>query len=291
MTDISRHVVEIPAGSIEIHEVGTGAPLLFLHGALVGWELWEPIAAPLAARGYRVIMPTLPLGAHPTAMRRDTDLTPPGLARIVVDLINALDLAPATVVSNDTCTAITQLVLTQHPGAIGRAVLTSGDCFRWFFPPMFRPLQALGYAPPLMKQIAKASRRPALRRTPLAFGWLTRAGIPDDVAHSWTESLISDKEVRRDAASVLRGVNTRHTMAAAKALPAVDVPVMLVWGEDDRAFPMKLAHRLAALIPDCRVESVPDAACFVSLDKPAKVVDVIADFIPTTSESRLPSGR
>jgi pimeloyl-ACP methyl ester carboxylesterase len=209
-----------------------------------------------------------------------TDLTPPGLARIVVDLIGALGLDRPTVVSNDTCTAITQIVLTAHPRVVGRAVLTSGDCFRWFFPPMFRPLQGPGYAPAMLKLVGKLTRRPSARRSPMGFGLLTRTGIPDDVALDWTESLIHDRAVRRDAAAVLRGVNTKHTMAAARALPEVDVPVMLVWGRIDRAFPIKLAHRLARLIPDCRLETVPDAAPFVSLDVPEVVAALIEDFVP-----------
>jgi pimeloyl-ACP methyl ester carboxylesterase len=282
MTDITVRTVAIPAGQIEVHEVGTGAPLLFLHGALVGWQLWEPLARPLADRGYRVIMPTLPLGAHPTALKAGTDLKPPGLAQIVVDLIAALDLDRPTVVSNDTFTAITQIVLTQHPGVIGRAVLTSGDCFRYFFPPMFKPVQALGYAPPLLKGIGKLTRTSA-RHSPLGFGWLCDSGIPDDIAIDWTESLINDRDVRRDAAAVLRGISAKHTLAAAKLLPEVDVPVMLVWGEIDRAFPIKLAHRLAQLIPDCRLETVPDASTFVSRDAPAALVALIEDFVPVNA--------
>jgi pimeloyl-ACP methyl ester carboxylesterase len=280
MSEITVRTVEIPAGQIEIHEMGVGAPLLFVHGALAGWQLWEPVAASLAARGYRVIMPTLPLGAHRTAMAKGTDLTPPGLARIVVDLVHSLDLDRPTVVSNDTGTAIAQLVLTAHPGVIGRVVLTSGDCFRWFFPPMFRPVQGLGFVPPMLKVVAKLMRRTSLRRSPLAFGWLCRSGIPDDVARDWTETLISDRGVRRDTAAVLRGINTKHTMAAARALPEVDVPVMLVWGELDRAFPIRLARRLAGLIPDCRLETVPGAATFVSMDAPEALAALIESFVP-----------
>jgi pimeloyl-ACP methyl ester carboxylesterase len=92
--------------------------------------------------------------------------------------------------------------------------------------------------------------------------------------------MIKDGLVRRDVAAVLRGINTKHTMAAAKALPGVDVPVMLVWGEDDRAFPVKLAKRLAALIPDCRLETVSGSATFVSLDAPEALVALIEDFVP-----------
>lgn len=280
MPELTVRSVEVPAGRIEIHEIGVGAPLLFLHGALAGWQSWEPVAASLAARGYRVVMPTLPMGAHKTPMRAHADLTPPGLAQIVVDLIGALDLERPTLVSTDTGTAISQIVLTKHPGVAGGAVLTSGDCFRYFFPPRFRHLQALGYAPPMLKVVGKATRDEGTRRSPLGFGLLTHRGVSDEVAIDWTESLITDKGIRRDAAAVLRGISTKHTMAAAKALPAVDVPVMLVWGEDDKAFPMKLARRLAALIPGCRLETVPGSRTFVSLDAPEVLTDLIANFVP-----------
>jgi pimeloyl-ACP methyl ester carboxylesterase len=283
-SEMTVRTVEIPAGRIEIHEIGEGVPLLFLHGALAGWQVWEPVAAPLAARGYRVIMPTLPLGAHRHPMKAGTDLTPPGLAQIVVDLVLALGVDRPTLVSTDTFTAITQMVLTTHAGVAGSAVLTSGDCFRYFFPPIFRHLQALGYAPAMLKRVGKMTRHAGTRQSPLGFGLLTHRGVSDEVAIDWTESLINNREVRRDAAAVLRGIKTKHTMAAAKALPGVDVPVMLVWGEDDKAFPMKLARRLDALIPNCRLESVPGSATFVSLDAPDVLVDLIADFVPVRVE-------
>ncbi|HVY10281.1 MAG TPA: alpha/beta hydrolase [Mycobacteriales bacterium] len=285
MTQLAVRTVEIPGGTIEVHEAGSGTPLLFLHGALAGWQVWEPVVAPLAERGYRVVLPTLPLGAHRYPMAPGTDLTPPGLARIIVDLIDALGVERPTLVSTDTATALAQIVLTKHPGAAGGAVLTSGDCFRYFFPPRFRQLQGLGYAPGLLKTVGKMTRNERTRNGSMGFGLLTRAGITQAAAVDWTEPLISNKAVRRDAAAVLRGVNTRHTMAAAKALPMLDVPVMLVWAEDDKAFPMKLARRLAALIPDCRLETVPDARTFVALDAPDVLVSLIEDFVPRHAAS------
>jgi len=284
--EITVRTISIPAGEIEIHEIGTGTPLVCLHGALVSWQIWEPIARPLVARGYRVIMPSLPLGAHRSAMRADTDLTPPGLARIIVDVIGALDLPTVTTLSTDTATALTQLVLTLHPGVIDRAVMTSGDAFRYFFPPMFRPLQGLGYAPWLLPRVAGGMKHEKLRNSPLALGWITKAGVSDELAATWGEPIMRDRGVRRDTAKFLRGVSTRHTMQAAKALPQVTVPVMLVWGEIDKAFPLKLAQRLAALIPNCRVETVPDAACFVSLDNPDALVSLVADFVPAAVENQ-----
>jgi len=283
--EITVRTVSIPAGEIEIHEIGSGTPILCLHGVLVSWQIWEPFARTLAARGYRVIMPSLPMGAHPTAMQAGTDLTPPGLAQIIVDVIAALNLPTVTTVSTDTATALTQLVLTLHPGVIDRAVMTSGDCFRYFFPPMFRPLQGLGYVPWLLPRVARLLKNRKLRQSPFALGWITKTGVSNEIAETWGAPIVRDRGVRRDTAKVLRGVNTRHTMRAAKALPDVTIPVMLVWGEIDKAFPVKLAHRLAALIPNCRVETVPDAACFVALDQPDALASLVADFVPATVEA------
>jgi pimeloyl-ACP methyl ester carboxylesterase len=271
--------VETAAGRFEVRDSGAGLPIVFLHGALVAADLWDPLVEELAPRGYRCIAPTLPLGAHREPVRPGTDLTPPGVARLIVDLLGALDVVPATVVSNDTATALVQLVLADHPGAIGRAVLTSGDAFDYFFPPMFRPLQWAGRLPSSLRVIAKGARIGPVRRSPLGFGLLTAKGISDEQIRGWTEPLLRNAGVRRDAAAFLRSVDKRYTLEVVDRLGAVDVPVLLAWSEIDKAFPMAHAHRLAAAIPGARVETVADSACYSSIDNPRRLADLIDRFL------------
>ena len=45
------------------------------------------------------------------------------------------------------------------------------------------------------------------------------------------------------------------------------------------------AQSSAALIPNCRLETVPDAACFVSLDDPDALVALVEDFVPAITEA------
>jgi len=67
-------------------------------------------------------------------MRPDADLSPPGVARLIADLLAALDLREVTPVGNDTGGAICQLVATQHPERLARLVLTNCDTYRDFLP-------------------------------------------------------------------------------------------------------------------------------------------------------------
>jgi len=54
--------------TIEYQEFGprdsVHPPVFFVHGVLVNGELWRGVAEELARRGYRCIVPTLPLGSH-----------------------------------------------------------------------------------------------------------------------------------------------------------------------------------------------------------------------------------
>jgi pimeloyl-ACP methyl ester carboxylesterase len=116
--------VELPQGTIRYRESGEGDPIVFVHGVLVNGDLWRGVAPRLAAQGNRCIVPDLPLGAHELPARPDADLSPPGLAQLIVDFIGALGLERPTVVGNDTGGALTQIAAANHGERLGRVVLT-----------------------------------------------------------------------------------------------------------------------------------------------------------------------
>jgi pimeloyl-ACP methyl ester carboxylesterase len=59
----------------------------------------------------------------------------------------------------------------------------------------------------------------------------------------------------------------------------IDVPTLLVYGENDRAVPIEDARTYNRLIKNSRLEVVPDAEHFVHLDKPARVTTLIKEFL------------
>src|SRR5204863_5005166 len=137
---------------------------------LVDGRLWDDVTPRLSERA-RCIVPDLPLGSHPVAMRPDADLTPYGLARLIADLLEALHLQDVTLVANDTGGGLSQILVTRHPERVGRLVLTPCDSFENFLPPMIRPLQYVGgYVPGALVVVGQAMRSKGLAKSQLGFG-------------------------------------------------------------------------------------------------------------------------
>ena len=107
--------------------------LVLLHGLLMDASLWDGAIAELSA-DHRCVAPTLPLGAHRQAMHADADLSLPGIARLVAEFLDRLDLQDVTLVGNDTGGALVQLLMCDGAATRGRVVLASCDAFDNFPP-------------------------------------------------------------------------------------------------------------------------------------------------------------
>jgi pimeloyl-ACP methyl ester carboxylesterase len=269
--------VELSAGTLAYREVGEGRPLLFLHGLLVDGRLWRKVVPSLARNG-RCVVPDWPLGAHRRALRRDADLSPPGVAGLVAEAIERLGLDRPVLVASDTGGAIAQVLVARRPELLGGLVLTPCDAFENFLPPVFRPLQWLARVPPVLRVATRPLAARPLRRLPNAFGWLTKRPIPDDVVDSWLEPFFTDAGVRRDTTKLLRGISARHTLDAAARLPRFAGPSTVVWAAEDRVFPIAHGRRLAALLR-ARLVEVPDSYAFVSEDRPDVLVAAVRDHL------------
>lgn len=277
MTPAPLHRVDLPQGTVEYRDSGSGPILLFVHGLLVNGTLWRNVIAPLEGE-FRCIAPDLPLGSHRLPMHAGADLSPHGLARLISDFMHALELEDVTLIGNDTGGALCQLVATRHPERLARLVLTPCDAYENFLPPAFRPLQWIARVPGGVTAMVQPMRLDLLQRSPLAFGLLTKRPIKRSVREGWVRPAIGSAEIRRDVTKVLKGIAPHYTLEAAEQLAHFDRPTLLAWAPEDRFFKFSYAERLAAAIPDARLERVEDSGTFVSEDQPARVAELIAGF-------------
>jgi pimeloyl-ACP methyl ester carboxylesterase len=273
-----RRSVRLEQGEIRYREYGAGAPVVFVHGLLVNGKLWRKVV-PALAREHRCIVPDLPLGSHETPMAEGADLTPLGLARLVVDFVDALGLDRVTLVGNDTGGAICQIVAAEHPERVASLVLTNCDAFDCFPPKEFAPLVLGARVPGFLWELAQALRLDAVRRSPLAYGWLTKRPVDGALLDEWLRPLIASGEIRRDVAAVLRGISPRYTLEAAEKLRSFPRPVLIAWAPEDRFFKFAHAVRLASLLPDARLETIDDSRTFVPEDQPERLASLIGAFL------------
>jgi pimeloyl-ACP methyl ester carboxylesterase len=275
--ELGQREVRLPQGPIRYRELGTGEPILLVHGLLVNALLWEEVAEALA-RDFRVIAPDWPLGSHTVPLEDGADLTPPGLAKLIADFMEALDLRDVTLVGNDTGGALTQLVAVGHPERLARIVLTPCDAYENFPPPMFVPLMFAGRSPTAAWLIANSLRTEFAQRLPFAFGWLSKRPLDRDVARSFVRPAMTDRRIRQQVAKILGGIDKRHTLAAAERFPEFDKPVLIAWAPEDRFFKLRYAERLARDFPHARLERIEDSYTFVSIDQPDLTAELIAAF-------------
>ncbi|WP_236789670.1 alpha/beta fold hydrolase [Amycolatopsis sp. GM8] len=285
MTTPERRVT-LPQGELRYYEQGAGPPVVFVHGVLTNAKLWRKVVPGLAEAGFRCITPDWPLGSHELPMKRDADLTPVGQAELIADFLDALDLRDVTLVANDTGGALTQIMLSRRPDRVAQVVLTPSDSFEYFFPPIFKPLPTLARVPGAMLVLAALLRVPALWPLPFLFGWVAKRPLPREIVESYLWPVGRSAGVRRDLRKLLRDVHPRHTLAAAEKLRAFDRPVLLVWGSEEKLFPVDLARRLADVLPNARLVTVPDTYTFISEDQPEVLVRHILEFMARYQSDR-----
>ena len=273
--------IELSAGTVDYEDTGGSGPVIvLLHGLMMDATLWDAVIAELSA-GHRCVAPTLPLGAHRHAMRADADLSLPGIARLVAEFLDRLDLADVTLIGNDTGGALVQLLIGDGATRVGRVVLASCDAFDNFPPGLTGKTLVLAgkLSPGMFGVFMQQMRLRMIRRLPVAFGWLTRRG--DAATARWMTPVLTQPEIRRDTVRMLRAAmaDTKLMLAAAEGLPGFDRPALVVWAREDRVMPPEHGRRLAGLFRNGRLVEIEDSYTLIPLDQPARLAQVIREFI------------
>ena len=271
-----RATVEIAQGRVAYRDLGAGEPIVFVHGLLVDGRLWVGVAERLAS-DYRCLVVDWPMGSHKIAMNAEADLSPPGMVEVIVAFLDALGLDRVTVVGNDSGGAISQMLTAAHPDRVERLILTNCDMFEHFPPFPFSLMPPIARIPGGMNLLAAPFRIGALRRA--TYSLLVAHEIAPELVDDWLTPMATDSAVKCDARKLTAGMNKHHTLAAAQGMRTFERPLRLAWASEDRFFRLADAERLAAMVADSRIETIADAKTFVPLDQPARVAELIAEFI------------
>lgn len=271
------HEVRLPSGTVRYHVRGRGPVLVFVHGYLVNADIWRKLV-PLLAQDFRCITPDWPLGAHEVPMDRDADLTPPGIAQLIADFLDALDLRDVTLVGNDSGGAYSQLAAADHPDRIGRLVLTSCETPYSTWPPtpggfsMLKTTAAHRLSYWALYQVLRV-RRTWRRR--YSYGWLAKYPIDPHVMRSYIRPVLTRPEIRFDGRKAIGSVSARYTRDAADALARHwRKPILLAWAAEDRVFPLSHAQRYAPAV-HAELRTIDDSYTYLSEDQPERTAAVL----------------
>ncbi|MFF4569475.1 alpha/beta fold hydrolase [Streptomyces sp. NPDC001410] len=270
--------IELSAGTIDYEDSGGEGPVVVLvHGLGFDESVWSEVVTDLRS-DFRVLVPVLPLGSHRRPMHPDADLSAHGIARLLAEFMDRLDLRDVTLVQNDTGTA--QLLVGVRDERIARLVLTSCEALD-NYPPgtQGKLLHRASKVPGGLFLLIQSFRFPFLARMETSLGGMAKKPLPKELIARWYGPLLTSRDIRRDFAKFCREVDPECYVKAAGNLPSFTRPALVAWGAEDRMMPPATGRRLAELLPDARYVEIPDARTLVQLDNPAALTAEIRRFV------------
>ncbi|MEU1484719.1 alpha/beta fold hydrolase [Streptomyces sp. NPDC005752] len=273
--------VTLSAGVVEYEDTGGDGPVVvLLHGVAMNGSLWRHVVSGLRP-DFRCVVPTLPLGGHRRPMRPDADLTVLGVAHLVAEFLDELDLDDVTLVMSDWGGA-QALVAEGRDRRIGRLVITSCEAFDNFPPGLpGRNLYAAAKAPGGLRLAFALLKLKPVRRLPMTWGWMSRRPVPHDVMDDWFRPLWTSAAIRRDLRAYVLGVPPRDELLAwAQALRTFDRPALVVWAAEDKVMPPAHGRRLADLLPEGELVEIADSYTLIPEDQPQRLTEAIRAFVP-----------
>ena len=260
---------------------GSGPALLLMHGVGCDHTTWEPVLADLARR-YTVIAPDL-LG-HGLSDKPRADYSVGGYANGMRDLLSHLEIPRATVVGHSFGGGVALQFAYQFPELLERLILVGPGGFGPDVTPVIRAMTLPG-----AHQVTGLLTLPVLRQVSVGvLNALAQTGIPqardlDEVATILDS--FADPRTRTAIRHVLRAVvDWRGQIIALsdRAYLLDHVPTCIIWGRNDMAIPVTHAGSAAALLPNARVEIIPNAGHLPFRDHPQRFTNIVRDFIRRT---------
>ena len=274
--------IELSAGPIDYLDTGGDGPtVVLLHGVLMNHSVWRGVITKLAP-GFRCIAPTLPLGAHRQPMRPGANLSIDGIALLVAEFLERLDLHNVTLIMNDW--GGPQLLVDHgRTERIGRLVLVACEAFD-NFPPGApgRRLAKLAATPGGLGLQSLLMRSATVRRSVSAT--LVKHPVPDQTLREWFEPFIQDRQIRQDLRSYCLSVPLDSGRNWSAGLASFDKPALVVWAPEDQMMPADHGRRLAELLPHGRLVEIGDSYTVVPLDQPQELAEAVRVFVSSTAE-------
>jgi pimeloyl-ACP methyl ester carboxylesterase len=262
--------LELSAGTIEYEDTGGNGPaIVLLHGLMMDGSLWRNVVRELRGE-FRCVLPTLPLGGHRIPMPAEADLSMPGIAGLVGELIERLDLRDCTLAMNDWGGG--QLLIGGAQDArIARLALCSCEAFD-NVPPQgaARLLPLIARVPCGLAAALVPFRFDALRRLPMTYGPLSKRPVPREAMDRWFGPVRDQPAIRRDLRKYVLSSRDgrRRLLAAAERLRGFDRPALIAWAAEDKLMPREHGPRLAELMPQARLEVIADSRTLIPEDQP-----------------------
>ena len=266
------HFVTIGEHKLRTIEVGTGEPILLIHGFADTVYCWHRNLSPLAEAGFRAIAFDLPgcgQSTLPAGFRYGVD----DLALLTTELLDSLGIPQAHVMGASMGGGVALTLAVHHPERVGKVVAVAPVCYH----PPFRPFVYLFRYQSLASLIE-----------PLVGPWLADLALRNEYGDSTRlRPQVADQyrlesrrpEYLRACMRALRDYWNESFASTAERYSEIRAPLYLVWGERDSLIsPRRYGPRLAA-DTGANLTIISGAGHVVQLERSQEFNAAVIDFL------------
>jgi len=266
--------LESPRVRLRVQEVGTGDPVLFVHGTAGNGAYWAPLIRELD--GFRCLLLERPGWGSSSAI--DFSATP--YANLTADVLrgalDALGVERAHVVGASIGDVWALRLAQKHPARVGRVALLGGGPLVADVPvPRIIRLIASPIGAIMVRLPDKPARVKSILREVGHGATLDAGGIPDTYIN-WRVALSNATESMRNERDMVRAIVGRRGFRSGLTftedeLAAIGQPTLIIYGANDPSAPLAVWERVTDLLPAGQLHVVSDSGHMPWLDDPEAV--------------------
>ena len=250
-------------------EAGQGPVVILLHGLWGGTNEWLPILEPLA-RQHRVIAMDF-IGFHESD-KPDAYYHNALLSQFLAGFIESLELSGVTLMGHAMGANTATYTAVHHPANIARLVLVDGAGYRNPGRDLSKPLSEgmINF-----RRIATGSSidttESFLKRRVLDDSLVTKQWA-EDAFSMWLNSARAIGDMLREGGDLLP-----------EEMQQIDIPVLVVWGAEDKVFSIDNSARLASDIDGSTVKIIDESGHLPQLEQTDGFLEAVLPFLEATN--------
>jgi pimeloyl-ACP methyl ester carboxylesterase len=269
----TKRSVDAPSGRISYLEAGpaSGPVALFVHGVLLNGHVWRHQLAQLSDMRRCIALDLLAHGD--TQIVADQDVSMTANAKMLLEVLDALQIDRVDLVGNDSGGGIAQIFAALNPSRVRSLTLTDCDAHDNWPPVAFKPFLDMAASGGLRGVLEAMLADKSVYRSAGALGpaYEHPENLADATIETYLRPLVSTEQRTRDFQRFLAAFDCRHTLAVEPQLRKLKVPTLIVWGTDDVYFDVQWSHWLADTIPGTRRRvELPGARIFFPEERAAE---------------------
>jgi pimeloyl-ACP methyl ester carboxylesterase len=268
--------LQLPGGRMAYWERGSGRPMVLVHGLFGDHQDWAPVLGPLAER-QRVIAIDLP-GFGQSEQRPAAQYSLEFYSAQLEALFAAMELREVTLVGNSLGGLISGFYAAAHPERLRGLALVSAAGMRTY------SAEEQAFAAERFSAASLAALRPEYIEPLFSLNFAQRTPQREAyLEHQRSKLAWPDYAAYCEVLAACAKFAFAHPLAP--ALQAMELPVLLLWGDSDVVFPVELARAALPGLKHGRLALVEGASHMPQMDNPADTMVALEGFAESAAVS------